>query len=325
MNNTSIQLKLNTLALISSEVGRDPLLKSEHTRRAYISDLAAFEAWRAGRDTTKLLVEEYAAELQKAGRSPNTINRKLTSIRWWVRRWAERAQEQPANTDEDRLLRSEQVAQAERVANVRSVKGTRQKRGRHIPSGELAALMAACQADTTPAGLRDAAMIALASGTGMRQGEITGLMVGDFTITEDEEGTLLINGKGDKQRTAFLYNGAYYALVDWLQMRGTQPGAVFCAINKSGALQPGRRISGEAMRLILDKRVEDAKVNPLTWHDFRRTFAGNLLTAHHDLATVQKLMGHADPRTTAEYDRRDETTQRKAVKSLFVPYTRRVT
>ena len=74
------------------------------------------------------------------------------------------------------------------------------------------------------------------------------------------------------------------------------------------------------MRVLLDKRVTMAGVKPLTWHDFRRTFAGNLLDSGIDLVTVQKLMGHSDPTTTSNYDRRGDEVKRKAIKTLFVPY-----
>ena len=71
------------------------------------------------------------------------------------------------------------------------------------------------------------------------------------------------------------------------------------------------------------KRRTEAKVKPLTWHDFRRSFAGNLLDNGQDLVTVQKLMGHASPVTTSNYDRRGEEAKRRASWSLHVPYTRR--
>jgi integrase/recombinase XerD len=74
---------------------------------------------------------------------------------------------------------------------------------------------------------------------------------------------------------------------------------------------------------VMEQRQRFLKDYQLTWHDFRRTFAGNLLDAGIDLATVQVLMGHSSPVTTSTYDRRGERVRRKAVQKLFAPYTRR--
>ncbi len=76
--------------------------------------------------------------------------------------------------------------------------------------------------------------------------------------------------------------------------------------------------------MILEKRIVEAKVKPLTWHDYRRTFTGNLLDNGADLATVQRLMGRANPTTTSNYDRRGDEVRRKAVKVLFVPFRGRL-
>lgn len=74
---------------------------------------------------------------------------------------------------------------------------------------------------------------------------------------------------------------------------------------------------------MLTKRAALAGVKDLSPHDWRRTFAGDLLDAGADLVTVQKLMGHADPKTTAAYDRRPDAAKRRAVDLLHVPYRRR--
>lgn len=322
----------NDLILISgfdpeywrAEIKRDPRLKSLHTQRGYLHDLAAFENWRAGRPATRLLVEQYAAELQESRLSPTTINRKLAALRWYARRLAALAQERIPASAEDARYQAAIVAQAERIAATPGVRGTRQQKGRHISPGELAALMAACENDTTPAGLRDSALIALAWSTGLRRDELGGLVLADWTPGADSDGDLIVRGKGDKVRSAYVYNGAYSALVDWLTIRGNDPGPVFCVIGKGGKIHQAESLTGESLRLVLDKRRNQAGVKPLTWHDFRRTFAGNLLDNGQDLATVQKLMGHSSPITTSNYDRRGEEVKRKAIKTLHVPYRGRL-
>lgn len=320
MSNDLIPTDVINLDFIADQLQKSSRLKSAHTRRGYLADLRDFESWRAGRPLSKLLVEQYAAELLDADRSPNTINRKLAAIRWWARRVADLAAENRGTTAKE----AQRIAQqAERAASVSDITGSRSQRGRMITSGELGALLQACEVDPTPAGARDAAMIALAWSTGARRDEIAGLELVNFTPDDSNEGAeLVIKGKGDKVRIAYIYNGALIALLDWLAIRGQAPGPIFVRINKGNKLS-AQRLSGESMRMILDKRILTAGVKPLTWHDFRRSFASNLLDEGTDLVTVQKLMGHSNPTTTSNYDRRGDEVKRKAVKKLFVPYRRR--
>lgn len=76
----------------------------------------------------------------------------------------------------------------------------------------------------------------------------------------------------------------------------------------------------KALRAWTFVRGGEPGVRSLTPHDFRRTFATNLLEASIDLVTVHDLMGHSDINTTAGYDRRSEDAKRSAVQVLRVPF-----
>jgi site-specific recombinase XerD len=67
--------------------------------------------------------------------------------------------------------------------------------------------------------------------------------------------------------------------------------------------------------------AERAGVAAFSPHDCRRSLAGDLLDAGVDLATVQAMLGHASPATTARYDRRGERAVRQASERVHVPYT----
>jgi integrase len=79
-------------------------------------------------------------------------------------------------------------------------------------------------------------------------------------------------------------------------------------------------LSGSAAWAICQERGRKAGIPPPGPHDLRRTWTGDLLEAGVDLATVQKMAGHASVSTTGKYDRRDRTVRRKAAASVHVPY-----
>lgn len=130
------------------------------------------------------------------------------------------------------------------------------------------------------------------------------------------------NGKGGQDRTVYLPSVASALVEDWLVVRGKSPGPLLCPIRKGGRLEL-RRMTPQAVLLIVQKRALEAGVASFSPHDFRRTFCSDLLDAGTDIVTVQKLAGHASPVTTAKYDRRGEETKRKAVERLEIPYTQR--
>lgn len=205
-----------------------------------------------------------------------------------------------------------------RAADVADIKVTQILRGRALEQREIAALMKACALDPSPAGARDAAMIAILRG-GLRRSEVTRLEVKDF---DPDTGSLVIRqGKGGKDRIAYLPKLAIAAVNDWLTVRGSQPGALLCPVHHNTIII--RHLSDQSVLAILRKRQKAAGVDAFSPHDFRRTFISDLLDAGADIVTVQKLAGHANTQTTAKYDRRGEAAKRRAVDLLDMPYSGR--
>lgn len=309
--------RADVLHLIGRELERDIRLQSPHTRRGYLHDLIHFEAWRAGRQFTLLLVEEYAAHLLAAGRVPTGVNRALAAVRWWARRLGSLANEDPSLAAESRQGVIEHAARVAALQDVRG--GPRDKVGRHVGIDEIDAMMLACARDPSGWGRRDSALIALGVATGARRFELANLQLADWSIGEDGA-AVIIRGKGGKLREVPVYNGAARAVTDWLSLRGQGPGPLFCAIRRGGALQIGKGITTEAMAQLLARRAQQAGIVPLRWHDLRRTLAGDLLDQGADVVTVGRILGHASPTTTARYDRRPEETRRRVLRNRHVPY-----
>ncbi len=207
-----------------------------------------------------------------------------------------------------------------RAADLKAVKGEKLPRGRALSHGEVRALFEVCGRDSSPAGTRDAAMLAVLYGAGIRRSECAALNLEDF---DAETGALVIRaGKGRKDRIAYATNGSREALADWLGLRGNAPGALFCPINKGGRVTV-RTMTDQSVFYVLKRRGEQAGVKSFSPHDMRRTFIGELLDAGADISTVQQLAGHANVTTTQRYDRRGEEVKRKAAELLHVPYSRR--
>lgn len=202
------------------------------------------------------------------------------------------------------------------ATSIESVRGSTFPAGRALTSGELRALFHACADDEKPSGVRDAAILGLAYGAGLRRSEIVALDVEHF----DPTGQITIRrGKGRKDRLAYVSNGSLDALNDWLAIRGTQVGPLFWPINKGGRLLP-QRLSEQAIYGLMARRAEQASIKSFSPHDLRRSFISDLLDRGIDLATVKEMAGHASVNTTAKYDRRGESAKKKASTVLAIPY-----
>ena len=209
-----------------------------------------------------------------------------------------------------------------RATDLPSVRGERLPVGRALSTRELQKLFRACAKDQRSAARRDAALLAILYGGGLRRSEVVALDVTDYNPETTE--LRVREAKGHKDRIAYATNGAKAALDAWLAVRGPEPGPLFWPAAGRGRALVNRRMSDQAVLLVLRKRAKEARVAPFTPHDLRRTFIGDLLDAGADMAVVQRLAGHASVQTTARYDRRGEETKRRAAELLHVPYVQKI-
>ena len=208
------------------------------------------------------------------------------------------------------------VEEYRRAVDLKPVRGSTLPKGRALAVGELGALFAVCAADPSPAGRRDAALLAVLYGAGLRRSEAAALQLADF---EAITGALRIrSGKGRKARLVYLPTESTGLLAAWLAMRGPEPGALFWPVDKTSRLLR-RHLTGQAVLAIVARRAQAADVAAFSPHDLRRSFISDLLDAGADIATVQALAGHANVATTARYDRRGERAKQRAAGLLTIP------
>ena len=216
----------------------------------------------------------------------------------------------------------------QRASDVPPVRGSRLPPGRAIERGELYDLFRICYMDSKKArGARDAAIFSLLYVCGLRRSEAVSLDLADYNPDTLE---VRVRGKGNKERINYAEGGADRAINLWISLRGDAEGALLLPVNKGGRIiyereDPGgeghpARMSDQAIYDVVRRRQKEAGVKKLSPHDFRKTFIGDLLDAIGDLSAAQQLAGHADPGTTARYDRRGERAKRKAASHLHVPY-----
>jgi integrase len=232
---------------------------------------------------------------------PATVNRVLCALRRVLKE----------------ALRLELISPVDyaRAVDIISVKASKELRGRALSQDEIDSLMKVVYRDRTPRGFRDAALIAILRGAGLRRAEVVKLDLKDF---KSDDGEIKIrSGKGRVDRTVYLSPGAIAIVNDWLEIRTQKPGALLCQVNKSGRVVQ-QRLTPQAILFILQKRCKEVGLEHFSPHDLRRTFVSDLLNVGVDIATVQSLAGHSNPAITARYDRRGEERKRIASAQLEI-------
>lgn len=172
---------------------------------------------------------------------------------------------------------------------------------RHIPVvlslDEIDALVAAIDV-STPEGQRNRAIIEMLYGSGLRVSELVNLKRSNMYL---EEGYMLVEGKGSKQRLVPISPEAKKQFELWMQHRAhldIQPGQEdFAFLNRRGH-QLTRAMIFTIIRRLCTAAGITKTISP---HTLRHSFATHLLQNGADLRVIQQLLGHEDITTTEIY------------------------
>jgi integrase/recombinase XerC len=153
---------------------------------------------------------------------------------------------------------------------------------------------------TTPAGLRDAAILELLYAAGLRVGEVEGLDLGGADLAS---GQVRVLGKGSKERIVPIHRLAQRRLREYLaQARPTLARRAASYEQAFFLNRLGSRMSAGAVRRMMHRYLRDVGSSAgVTPHSLRHTFATHLLSAGADLRAVQELLGHVALSTTQTY------------------------
>jgi len=168
-----------------------------------------------------------------------------------------------------------------------------------LDEAEIVRLLDAA-ASLTPAfaATRAVTMLEVLYATGLRVSELMGLQVTAFRRHPD---TILVTGKGGRERLVPLGDTAKAAVAGWLDCRDSRP--AFMLSEMMFPADDGRAMTRQAFAALLKKLALAAGLDPVrvSPHKLRHSFATHMLNRGADLRSLQSLLGHADITTTQIY------------------------
>lgn len=186
-------------------------------------------------------------------------------------------------------------------------------RRRRLSTQEIAALLGACdRIGGARAAARNTAIVALLYTSGMRSIELVNIELADWD--RDDQSVLLRDTKNGRPHRILLHPAVLPYLERWAEHRGTAAGALFTALNRDDTTP----LTTFSIRYMLAKRAQAGGVAPFGCHDFRRTFATDLLE-NNDAFLVSRLLNHTKIESTTRYDLRGESAKRDAIATLHLP------
>jgi len=258
---------------------------SQATVKAYGEDLLAYSAFLETRGKELGSEDVYDARafvsgLSKQGQSARSINRRISALRGFYR-YRNRITGETSNV----------------FSGMRGLK-TPKRLPVHFFEDEIETLV------TLPAedfkGIRDRAIIEVLYSTGCRVAELAGMNLNDMN---KKDRTILVRGKGNKERFVFLGEQALSALEAYLKERSTHVKSD--SRDSCDALfvnTRGERIGVRGVFYVLHTYfVKAGLVKKAGPHTFRHSFATHLLDRGADIRMVQEMLGHANLSTTQVY------------------------
>jgi site-specific recombinase XerD len=279
--------------------------KSPATVTAYTRDVAAFEQWCAARQTpainalTRTQVGLYLIERT----APRDLRRGSETAGTVSSRSAARAVS--ALKAYGQYLAFVGELAASELEELRPPKYSRPLPA-YFNADEIRAIVCAFDAETTPAGLRNAAILHLIYAAGLRVSECAGLRLGSVRLSER---LAVVMGKGRREREVPFGAAAEAALRRYLEAGRptlvTDKSSDWLWLNRRG----GNRLTARAMRNILDQAALRAgTLKPISPHKLRHACATHMLEGGADVRLLQDLLGHQSINTTQVYTQITRTT-----------------
>ena len=257
------------------------------TVRAYRADIVSlcrFGGLTTDEDAAEIDVEllrAWLAQGVRAGDARASIARRVAAVRSFTA-W---------------LLRNGHTDGAD--AGLRLASPTPQRTLPTVPRADrLAVMLDGLTTDAhDPVTLRDAAMVELLYGAGLRVAELCGLDLGDVDMPAR---LLRVVGKGDKERTVPFGIPAQQSVSAWL-VNGrpawhTTESAAALFLGRRGA-----RIDARVVRRVVHRVTAAAGLPDTAPHTLRHAMATHTLEGGADLRAVQELLGHSSLATTQIY------------------------
>ena len=245
---------------------------------------------------------EYMRNKVAGTKSPSTTNKALVAVRGCARLlWLDGLMPHDVYA---RVLNATKAVKVHRNAT----------HGHTITNDTYRAVIAATPA-TTPAGVRNVAILHMMRGAGLRRDEVAGMTRGSYDV---ERGAVHIIGKGAKPRTVYLPPVARVALDAWVLLHDAvaSGGAMFVRINKAGVVSCHGMTAQAIYNVVIERMATvGATIRP---HDLRRTYATHEARRGVPLPVLQRQLGHASLATTSIYMMHDDDEQQRHAAGLVL-------